>query len=151
MQHLAFLCAQFAKWTLPRAKASQFMPVPFSLPAPNHGRVPSSVQLAATRRTQWKANAQAESKYYSSRRFSPWFFIFSSSIKFLIAILPLSPEWSWGPACPSVSIIPFSILGFSLKFYLQPFFFWAAWLSGSRIDEASVYVIYLERARGNRW
>jgi len=144
---MAFLHAQFAKWTLSRAKASQFMQVPFSLPAQNHGRAPSSVQLAATRKMRWKANAQAESKFYSFLTSPP---DFSSLVPQSNFILFSSLPPSGVEARLAHLSIPFPILVFQIKLLFAAIF-WATWLLRSRIGWG-IHVCNISRkSTGNRW
>ncbi|XP_042456554.1 probable protein phosphatase 2C 15 isoform X2 [Zingiber officinale] len=53
-----------------QVKAYQFTPAPSSLPAQSHGKVPSSVSIAATKRMLWKENAQVELKCFNSTHLS---------------------------------------------------------------------------------
>ena len=60
-----FSHVQFARWTLPQVRVFQCMPVRFSQPALNHGKVLSSAQTVETRRMQWKGSDLVELKCFN--------------------------------------------------------------------------------------
>lgn len=65
-RHRASSHAPFAKLTWPPARASRSTPAPYSPPARSRGKAPSCAPPAGTRRTPWKVNAPAGSKWFDS-------------------------------------------------------------------------------------